>query len=81
MTLTPEQIAILVPVIVGLLLALTQYLQRQATKNDIAAVQTKVDDIHAVATQSPQVPPEANPFLKDGHELPPFVKPPRPPLP
>lgn len=82
MNLTPEQTGIAFTVVIGLLIALTNYLTRQATKTDIANIQTKVDDIHAVATQAPTVPPTApNPFLQDGHELPPFQKPPARPLP
>lgn len=61
MTLTPEQIAAIVPVIVGLLLALTQYLQRQATKGDVANVQTRVDQIHAAVTAPPSVGTNAPP--------------------
>lgn len=59
MTLTPEQVGILFTVVTGLLIALTNYLTRQATKTDIAAVHEKVDQIHQTMVKGPK--------LVDGH--------------
>lgn len=88
MTLTPEQFNIAFGVIIALIVALTGYLNNQSSKkrtaetqDQITEVKAKVDDVHAAVTGSQPTPTEPNPFLKDGHELPPFQKPPRPPLP
>lgn len=77
MQLTPEQVGVLFTVVTGLLIALTNYLTRQATKTDIAALHAKVDDVHAAVT-APQQPVVTPPALVDGHE---YVKPPPAPLP
>lgn len=86
MTLSQEQVNIAFSVIIALIVALTGYLQNQSSKKrhaetqaQLAKMQTKVNDLHA-ETASMRNAKSAT-VLEDGHELPPFEKPPARPLP
>jgi hypothetical protein len=80
MTLTPDQIGQIVTVLVILGAALANYLNHLSTKTASANVQAKVDDVHAATTGGLPVTPPPLPLV-DGHEIPPFQKPPARPLP